>query len=160
MLELFKIKFTSVTNWGNQTIVKDIYIVLILWQLDLMRSSRPEVFCIKVVLKISQNSQQNTCVRVSLLIKLQASGLCEFCEIFKNTIFKNTEHLRQTVSAYFVNISSVTMKYEFFYTKNWIIYLNELHYCIINDISYCGFLYNQFNIISFPSDNLLKVTNK
>ena len=29
----------------------------------------------KVFLKISQNSQKNTCARVSLLIKVQASGL-------------------------------------------------------------------------------------
>ena len=29
----------------------------------------------KVFLKISQNSQENTCARVSFLIKLQASGL-------------------------------------------------------------------------------------
>ena len=28
----------------------------------------------KVFLKISQNSQENTCARVSFLIKLQASG--------------------------------------------------------------------------------------
>ena len=52
----------------------------------------------KVFLKTSQNSQENTCARVSFLTKLQASGLqlakvfsCEFCEIFKNTFF--IEHL-------------------------------------------------------------------
>ena len=59
----------------------------------------------KVFLKISQNSQENTCARVSLLIKLQAwdSNLiktrmffCEFCKIFKNTFF--TEHLQTTDS--------------------------------------------------------------
>ena len=37
------------------------------------RSSRPEVFCKKVFLEISQNSQENTCARVSFLIKLLAS---------------------------------------------------------------------------------------
>ena len=43
----------------------------------------------KVVLKISQNSQENSCDRDSFLRKLQASGetlaqvfSCEFCEIF------------------------------------------------------------------------------
>ena len=35
------------------------------------RSSRPEVFCKKVFLEISQNSQENTCASVSFLIKLQ-----------------------------------------------------------------------------------------
>ena len=54
-----------------------------------------------------QNSQENTCARVSFLIKLQATVCnfikketlvqvfsCEFCEIPKNTFF--TEHLRAT----------------------------------------------------------------
>ena len=34
-----------------------------------------EVFCEKVFLEISQNSQENTCATVSFLIKLQAWGL-------------------------------------------------------------------------------------
>ena len=33
-----------------------------------------KVFCKKVLLEISQNSQENTCVRVSFLIKLQVWG--------------------------------------------------------------------------------------
>ena len=36
------------------------------------KSSRPEVFCKKVFLEISQNSQENTYARDSFLIKLQA----------------------------------------------------------------------------------------
>ena len=36
------------------------------------RSSLPEVFCKKGVLKYLQNSQESTCARVSFLIKLQA----------------------------------------------------------------------------------------
>ena len=57
----------------------------------------------KIFWKISQNSQENTCARVSLLIKLQASGLfsCKSCEIYKNIFFK--EHLWATNSIrYFV----------------------------------------------------------
>ena len=62
----------------------------------------------KVFLEISQNSQENTCARVSFLIKLQTLGnfikkealaqvfSCEFCEISKNTFF--TEHLWTTAS--------------------------------------------------------------
>ena len=55
-------------------------------------------------LEISQNSQENPCARVSILLKLQASACnfikketlapgfsCEFCEISKNAFF--TEHL-------------------------------------------------------------------
>ena len=76
---------------------------------NLYRRSRPEVFYEKVFLKISNNSQENTCPRASLLIKLQASFCnfikketpaqvfsCEFCEIFKSTFF--TEYLRVTAS--------------------------------------------------------------
>ena len=62
-----------------------------------------------MLLEILQNSQENTCVRVSLLINLQASTCnfikketlaqvfsCEFYEISKNTFF--TEYLRVTAS--------------------------------------------------------------
>ena len=52
----------------------------------------------KVFLEISQNSQENTCARVSFLIKFQAGNFikketlaqvfcCEFYEIPKNTFF-------------------------------------------------------------------------
>ena len=65
----------------------------------------------KVFLEISQSSQENTCARVTFLIKLQASGFqlflkktlvqmffsCEHGEISKNTSF--TEHLCTTASA-------------------------------------------------------------
>ena len=43
----------------------------------------PEMFCKKVYLEISQNSQENTCSRVSFLNKV--AGLvfsCDFCEFF------------------------------------------------------------------------------
>ena len=39
------------------------------------RSSCPEVFVKKVFLEISQNSQENTCARVSFLMRLQASDV-------------------------------------------------------------------------------------
>ena len=59
----------------------------------------------KVFLEISKNSQENTCARVSTLIRLQASGLCDTlaqafsCEIYeisKNTFF--TDNLWTTAS--------------------------------------------------------------
>ena len=34
-----------------------------------------EILLVRVMQKISQNPQENTCARVSFLIKLQASGL-------------------------------------------------------------------------------------
>ena len=38
-------------------------------------SSRPDVFWKKLFLEIFQNSQENACTRVSILIKLQGGGL-------------------------------------------------------------------------------------
>ena len=84
----------------------------------------------KMFLQISQNSQENTCARVSFLITLQASGcnfikkealaqalFLEFCEISKNTVsyktplvaasednrFRLTNWNKWTVSPNFVN---------------------------------------------------------
>ena len=72
-----------------------------------MKKKQPDIFWL--FLKNSQNSQENTCVRVSFLIKLQAEACnfikketlaqvfsCKFCESFKNTSF--AEHLRPTTS--------------------------------------------------------------
>ena len=76
------------------------------------RNSRRKLFCKKgegatggvlkekVFLQILQNLQENTCAKVSFLIKLQAEECnfikkttlaqefsCEFCEIYENTFF-------------------------------------------------------------------------
>ena len=50
-------------------------------------------FVKKVFLKISQNSQENTCARVSFLIKLQVSNsgkgvFREFCEILRTHLYR------------------------------------------------------------------------
>ena len=60
--------------------------------------------CKKVFLEISQNSQKNTCARVSFLNFIKKEALvqlfsCEFCEISKNTFF--TEYLWTTASKEF-----------------------------------------------------------
>ena len=65
----------------------------------------------KLSFEISLNLEENTCARVSFLIKLQAVARniiekgtlaetfsCEFCEKFKNTFF--IEHLQVTTSKY------------------------------------------------------------
>ena len=78
-------------------------------------------------LKILQNSQENTCARVSFLIKKKALAQvfsCEFCEISKNPSF--TEHLRATASrgARFLSKLSIhlsywiTLKYEKTYFRD------------------------------------------
>ena len=74
----------------------------------LFRNSRPEVLCKtggvlqkKLFIKISRNSQENTCVGVSSLIMFNfiKKGTptqmlsWEFCKIFKSTFF--IEHLRR-----------------------------------------------------------------
>ena len=67
------------------------------------RSSHQRCSIKKLFLKFSQNSQGNTCARVSFLIKLQVEPCnfvkketltqafsCEFCEIYNNTFFTKT----------------------------------------------------------------------
>ena len=39
-----------------------------------MKNSRPEIFCKKVFLKVSQNLQEKTCARVFFLIKFRADS--------------------------------------------------------------------------------------
>ena len=63
-----------------------------------------------VFLKISQNSQENTCVSVSFLIKKKKETLAQvfsskFCKISMNTFF--TEQLRTTASIFTENSSNV-----------------------------------------------------
>ena len=89
------------------------------------RSSHQKCSMKKVLLEISQNSQENTCTSVSFLIKLQAIGLrpptllkkrlwqvfsCEFCEISSN-IF-STEHLWTTASVVTLPIQYPTNLWE------------------------------------------------
>ena len=56
-----------------------------------VRSSRQKVFC-KKLLEILQNSQENTCAKVSFLKKEALAQVfsCEFCEISKNTFSYRT----------------------------------------------------------------------
>ena len=67
----------------------------------------------KVFLEISQNSQENTCARVSFLIKLLPEACnfmkketlaqvfsCEFCVISNNTFF--IEHLRWLLLKFYI----------------------------------------------------------
>ena len=66
------------------------------------RSSRPEVFCKKVLLEISQNSQEKACTRVSFLIKLQASS--------KNTLSYRTPPVAASVNLWQSIITSWNLK--------------------------------------------------
>ena len=75
-----------------------------------------------VFLEILQNSQENTCTRVSFLIKLQANFIkketlaqvfpCEFCEISQSTFF--AEHLLATASELCKFHSKIMKKYHLF----------------------------------------------
>ena len=76
----------------------------------------------KMFLEISQNSQENTCARVSFLKKLLAPAALlkktlaqvfsyEFCEISKNTFF--TEHLRTTASELLSNFFSSELYFRY-----------------------------------------------
>ena len=81
-----------------------------------IQKQAPEVFFKKVFLKISQNSQENTCTKVAEacnFIKKEALAQvlsCEFCETFKNIFFKEqfwataSEHLVSNVICHFRRI--------------------------------------------------------
>ena len=70
-------------------VVKDIFFYKNSLRFKLYRSRRPGVFCKKMLLEISQNSQGNTCTRFSLLIKTLAQAFsCKFWEIFKNNVLE------------------------------------------------------------------------
>ena len=77
------------------------------WKISLTEAVTGNVLLERVSLELAQNSQENTCVRVFFLIKLQASVCnfikketlaqlfsCEFFEICNKTVF--TEHLWAT----------------------------------------------------------------
>ena len=77
--------------------------ILVQLQLSIFKSNHAEVFCNKGLLKISENSQENTCTRVSFLRKLQSSACnfikqesrtqvfsCEIWETFKKTFLCRT----------------------------------------------------------------------
>ena len=85
------------------------------------RSSHQGCSVRNVFFKISQNSQENTCARVSFLIKLQASAFnfikketlaqvfsSEFFEIFKNSFF--TEHHLATASVFWQELLSNSIR--------------------------------------------------
>ena len=80
-------------------------------------------FVKKVFLEISQNSQENTCARVSFLIKLQAVACnfikketlaqlfsCEFCEISKITSSGSFCKLKYVRFHSFYKLGNVTIK--------------------------------------------------
>ena len=73
----------------------------------------------KVFLEILQNSQENTCARVSFLIKLQVSG-CEFCEISKDTFFHRTPPIAACLLATKASLlaGSLVLLLKIFFTLN------------------------------------------
>ena len=112
----FFLYYHLITYWKIDISTK----VIILIRLIRVRSSHQRCSMEKVLLEISQNSQENTCARVSFLIKLQALACnfikketlaqvfsCKFCKISKNIFF--TEHLWTTASD--------ELCYNFYYCK-------------------------------------------
>ena len=87
---LYKIHVRSVLSFNSDDNFRNDY-----------RSSRPEEFCKNGILRISQNSQENTRARVSFLIKLQAP-VCNFIQ---------KETLVQVFSSKFCEISKNTFSY-------------------------------------------------
>ena len=76
----------------NDTLIPGFSMLSGIFRINKVRSSRPEVFCQKVFLVISQNSQENR-PQACIFIKKETLAqvfTCEFCEISKNTFFHRT----------------------------------------------------------------------
>ena len=91
----------------------------------------------KVFLEISQNSQENTCARDSILIKLQVNfeSSCEFCEIFKNTFLYRTPLVVASAlheTSFIGNLLYLPMIYEVSFS---ILYYNVLYLYITFTVS-------------------------
>ena len=90
-------------------------------QLFRFRSSCPEVFCEKVVLKISQNSQVSNCARFSFSIKLPAS----VCNLLKKRLWQRcfpatlAQFLRTTFYRTPPGAASVFSQFILFFNSFW-----------------------------------------
>ena len=97
-MKLFGVTFSSTKSSSPiMSIIKTNTIIILIiidsnyYLVSVNRNSQQRCSVQKGVLKISQNSQGNTCARVSILITyFKKEALvqvlpCEFCEIFKNT---------------------------------------------------------------------------
>ena len=94
-------------------------------------------------LKILQNPQENTCIRVSFLVKLQASGNLWTLRKLKNIFFK--EHLRTTDSEIY---SSYISTYVFFKEIFFRLLTADLLACIlINYIKYVDNMDGEYDIV-------------
>ena len=128
-----------------------------LWACNLTntKSSHQRCSIKKVFLEISQNSQKNTCARVSVLIKLQA-GLqqvhsCKNCEIDKN-ILGHLQWLLLSLQNHFSHKRALTQnEWQFLYvltqsTTNSHCYQGS---CISNYDHQCRTLWNSGDYLFF-----------
>ena len=97
-------------------------VLCVIWE---TQSSHKKQSVKNVLLEIWQNSQENTCARVSFLIKLQKrdSGrgvFCKFCEIFKNTFFHRTPLVAASGNIWYENNCDFN-SYRFNLVTNWLL---------------------------------------
>ena len=114
-----------------------------------------------VFLNISQNSQENTCARVSFLIKFEAEACnfikketlaqvlsCEFCEISGNTYF--TEHLRATACIF--RNSQSQMLFKIGALKNFTNFTGKqlCWHLFLMKLKGCNFIKKRLQLTCFP----------
>ena len=99
---VIELRLVEVTNIFTRDYELDFILIWKLLLLSFLEAVTRRFFVKKVFLEISQNSQENTCARVSFLINLQAAACnfvvketltlflsCEFCKISKNNFLQN-----------------------------------------------------------------------
>ena len=86
----------GIEGLGQKVSLSARVVTLITCMLSMNEAATRGVLLKKVFLKIAQNSQENTCARVSFLRLWHRYLSCEFCAIFKNTFYP--KHLWTTAS--------------------------------------------------------------
>ena len=91
----------------------------------------------KVFLKISQNSQENTCARVSILIKLQAQvfswKFCEseWCRLLYRLYWCNTYFNRSCLKNLFFSLFWLIQHKAFFVIHHWIWFNARINFMLL-----------------------------
>ena len=134
----FTKSYERVTATSQLDIFAGTVVLLALWSSFVRyRSSHLQMFYETDVLKISQNSQKPTGIRVSYVIRFQVSGFatllketqaffCNFCEIFKNIFLYRTLPVAASIDT-FLHCSEFTyLTYSFCITNSIIIVFSSL----------------------------------
>ena len=103
-----------------------------------------------VSLKISQNSQENTCSRASFLVKLEGRGtvfFCEFCEIVNSTFFYRIPLVTASNSESYIFVICPDSFIAIFYLLIYLFYFSAVSFNINNTLSVNAFVIHTYLVM-------------